>query len=203
MEDLSQQSKPLTGEKIADVTVGKPIRIDGKIELLESDPAWPSLFRREEARIRLILGKRVRLLEHVGSTSVPGLVAKPILDLVLAVADSADEGSYIPLLETEGYVLRLREPDWFDHRLLKGPNTDINLHVFTEGAPEIDRMIVFRDHLRSNPDDLNRYAEVKRELAAREWESVQAYADAKSEVVEEIIERAMRSQAHDRRDHPV
>ena len=156
MADHSQFRNPLTGEQIAEVTVGEPVRIDGMIELRESDPSWPGLFSREEARIRSILGARVRLLEHVGSTSVPGLVAKPIIDLVLAVADSADEGSYVPPLEAQGYVLRIREPDWFEHRVFKGPDTDINLHVFTEGAPEIDRMIAFRDRLRANPDDLNR-----------------------------------------------
>lgn len=172
------------------VTVGTPTRIDGPIHLAEPDPAWPLLAAREAARIRSLLGTRVRRLEHVGSTSVPGLTAKPIIDLVLAVPDSADEDSYAPPLEAAGYVLRIREPDWFEHRVFKGPDTDINLHVFTEGASEIDRMVRFRDHLRSTPADLELYAAVKVELAQRTWRYVQEYADAKRAVIAEIMERA-------------
>jgi len=137
-----------------------------------------------------VLGDRIRVLEHVGSTSVKGLVAKPIIDVLLAVPDSADEASYLPQLESAGYVLRIREPDWHEHRLLKGPDTDINLHVFSEGSPEIDRMITFRDHLRAAPDDLQLYADTKRALASRRWKYVQNYADAKTSVVENILLRA-------------
>ena len=171
-------------------TVGEPARIDGPIHLADPDPAWPSLFEREAARIRAALGGRVRLLEHVGSTSVPGLAAKPIIDMVLAVPDSADEASYVPDLEAAGYVLRIREPEWFEHRVFKGPDTDVNLHVFTEGASEIGRMLTFRDRLRASDADRDRYAAVKRDLAARRWTWVQEYADAKSAVVAEILERA-------------
>ena len=170
--------------------IGKRRRHDGPIQLAEPDPGWPILFSREESRVRPILGDRVRLLEHVGSTSVPGLLAKPTIDLVLAVADSADESSYLPALGAAGYVLRIREPDWFEHRLVKGPDTDINLHVFTEGTIEVDQMIAFRDHLRASPEDLKRYADTKRELASRHWKYVQDYADAKSDVVAEIMRRA-------------
>jgi GrpB-like predicted nucleotidyltransferase (UPF0157 family) len=158
---------------------------------VESNPAWPGLFAREEARVESILGSRVLRLEHVGSTSVPGLPAKSIIDMVMAVADSSDEISYVPDLEAAGYRLRLREPEWFEHRLFKGPDTDINLHVFTVGEPEIDRMITFRDHLRANRQDRRLYAEVKADLAARDWRHVQEYADAKSPVVAEIMGRAM------------
>jgi hypothetical protein len=101
------------------------------------------LFARKAARIRAALGGRAVQVEHVGSTSVPGLAAKPIVDILLAVPDSADEQAYVPALEAAGYVLRAREPDWFEHRLFKGPDADINLHVFTAGAAEIDRMLLF------------------------------------------------------------
>jgi GrpB-like predicted nucleotidyltransferase (UPF0157 family) len=127
----------------------------------------------------------------VGSTAVPGLSAKPIIDIVLGVEDSADENSYLSDLEAAGYVLRIREPDWFEHRLLKGPGTDINLHVFTNGSEEIDRMILFRDHLRTDSDDRMLYGSVKRDLAAQQWQRVQDYADAKSPVVGEIMKRAL------------
>lgn len=95
---------------------------------------------------------------------MPGLCAKPIIDILLVVADSADELSYVPALEEAGYKLKIREPDWSEHRLFKGPDTDINLHVFSEGASEIDRMLRFRDWLRSNENDRDKYAEVKRSL---------------------------------------
>ena len=171
-------------------TVGEPARIDGPIHLAEPDPAWPALFEREAARIRSALGDRVRLLEHAGSTSVPGLPAKPIVDVVLAVPDSADEASYLPDLDAAGYVLRIREPDWFEHRVFKGPDTDVNLHVFTEGASEIGRMLAFRDRLRASDADRDRYAAAKRDLAARRWTYVQEYADAKSAVIAEILGRS-------------
>lgn len=129
-------------------------------------------------------------MEHVGSTSIPGLCAKPIIDILLAVADSSDESSYVPALETAGYTLRIREPDWFEHRLLKGPDTDINLHVFSAGEFEVKRMLRFRDWLRTNDTDRENYARVKRDLAQDVWRNVQNYADAKTEIIEEIMERA-------------
>jgi len=175
------------------VTIGPRRRIDGPIQLADYDPDWPVLYEREAMRVRDILGDRVCLLEHVGSTSVPGLPAKPIIDMLLAVADPADEPAYVPSLEAAGYVLRIREPDWFEHRLFKGPDTDVNLHVFAAGSPEIDRMLAFRDRLRTHVDERRRYERAKRELAARDWTYVQQYADAKGEIVEAIIARARAS----------
>lgn len=191
MSNRTRQPTPSTDEQIAAATVGEPDRIDGPIQLAEPDPAWPDMFVREAQRISSVLGDRVQLLEHVGSTSVPGLPAKPIIDMAMAVADSADEELYVSPLEQAGYALRIREPDWQEHRVLKGPDTNINLHVFTVGSPEIARMIGFRDHLRSHPEDLARYAKTKRELAGRTWKFVQNYADAKSAVIEKIISRAL------------
>lgn len=177
-------------ERIERVTIGAPARLDGRVTLVDYDPAWPLLFAREADRIRGVLGDRVLLLEHVGSTSVPGLLAKPILDMLLVVADSADEAAYVEPLEAAGYVLRIREPDWHEHRLLKGPDTDVNLHVYTAGSTEIERNLLFRDRLRGNREDRDLYARTKRELAARTWKYTQNYADAKSEIIEEILLRA-------------
>src|SRR6478609_4300008 len=176
---------------MSEVTIGARRRVDGPIHLADPDPGWPALYEREAARVRAILGDRVVLLEHAGSTSVPGLPAKPIIDMVLAVADSADEPSYVPSLEAAGYVLRIREPDWYEHRLFKGPGTNINLHTFTAGSAEIERMLAFRDRLRTHDDERDLYLAKKRELAARHWDYVQDYADAKGEVVEAIIARAV------------
>jgi GrpB-like predicted nucleotidyltransferase (UPF0157 family) len=121
---------------------------------------------------------------------VLGLMAKPIIDILLVVSDSADEPSYVPALEAAGYVLRIREPDWHQHRLFKGPDININLHVFTQGSGEIQRTLLLRDWLRTNEADRELYARTKRELAGKRWKYVQNYADAKSEVVEAILARA-------------
>ncbi|HET9852522.1 MAG TPA: GrpB family protein [Candidatus Limnocylindrales bacterium] len=179
-----------TDEELRAVTVGERKPHDAPITLAEYDAQWPSLFEREAERIRTVLGNKALRLEHTGSTSVPGLAAKPIIDITLIVRDSADEPSYVPPLEAAGYVLRIREPHWLEHRLLKGPDTDVNLHVFSEGSVELDRMLGFRDWLRAHPEDRHLYERTKRELAARTWRHVQHYADAKTEVVEEIIARA-------------
>jgi GrpB-like predicted nucleotidyltransferase (UPF0157 family) len=174
-----------------------PVR-NPTIVLADSDPQWTVLYAREERRIRNALGELAVIVEHTGSTAVPGLAAKPIIDITVAVPDSADEPSYVPDLEAAGYRLVIREPDWYEHRVFKGPDTDVNLHVFTAGCPEIDRMTRFRDWLRSNPDDRELYETTKRRLAAREWEYVQNYADAKSKVVEEILRRAGSAPPSDR-----
>jgi GrpB-like predicted nucleotidyltransferase (UPF0157 family) len=175
---------------LAAVTIGERVPHNAPVTLAEPDPAWPAMFAQEHARISAALGGRALILEHVGSTSVPGLPAKPIIDILLVVPDSSDEPAYVPDLEAAGYVLRLREPDWHQHRLFKGPEIPINLHVFSPGSSEIPRMLGFRDHLRAHPDARDRYARTKRVLAAQTWTHVQHYADAKSEVVESILAEA-------------
>jgi GrpB-like predicted nucleotidyltransferase (UPF0157 family) len=177
-------------EEMAAVRIGPAEVHDATIELAEYDPAWPALYEREAARIRAALGSRVELLEHAGSTSVPGLAAKPRIDVVLGVVDSTDEPSYVPPLEAAGYALRIREPDWYEHRAFRGSDPDVNLHVFSTGCEEIERMLRFRDHLRENEADRLLYEQTKRDLAQRKWKYVQHYADAKTEVVEEILARA-------------
>jgi GrpB-like predicted nucleotidyltransferase (UPF0157 family) len=179
-------------EKLAEIMVDGVDRqtLRGKIELVEYDPRWPALYAREEGRIRSILGDRALRIEHTGSTSVPGLPAKPIVDIVLEVPDAADEDRYAADLEAAGYVLAIRESDWLEHRLFKGPDTNVNLHVFSAACPETDKMVLLRDRLRSNAEDRELYARTKRELAARGWKYVQQYADAKTEVVQEILARA-------------
>jgi GrpB-like predicted nucleotidyltransferase (UPF0157 family) len=180
----------LTDDEIRAATVGDLTEHNATIELAEYDPEWPRLFEREATRIRAALGSKAVQVDHVGSTSVPGLAAKPLIDIILVVADSSTEDAYVPELESAGYTLRIREPEWYEHRLFKGPDTNVNLHVFSEGCEEIARMLAFRDHMRSNDADRELYERSKRELAAREWEFVQDYADAKTEVVKEIVARA-------------
>jgi GrpB-like predicted nucleotidyltransferase (UPF0157 family) len=177
-------------EVLDEIVVGGAKPLTAPIDVRDYDPEWPRLYEREEERIRAILGDRVRRIEHVGSTSVPELPAKPIVDIVLEVPDSSDESSYAAALEAAGYPLTIREPDWFEHRVFKGPDTNVNLHVFTEGCEEVDRMVGFRDHLRESAADRKLYADAKRELAGRDWKYVQQYADAKTSVVLEILARA-------------
>lgn len=184
------QHAPMTEAQMQAVQIGGLRPLNGPVYLAEYDPEWPQLFEREAERIRAALGERVRLLEHAGSTSVPGLAAKPRIDIVLAVADTTDEPAYIPALEAAGYVLRIREPDWYEHRMFNAPDRELNLHVFSAGCPEIDRMLLFRNWLRSHPEDRDLYERTKRELARREWKYTQNYADAKTAVVEEILARA-------------
>ncbi len=176
------------------VTVGSVKELNGRILLKEYDPRWPELFAEEKIRILNALGERALAVEHVGSTSVPGLCAKPIIDILLLVENPAEEGAYVPFLESAGYRLRIREPEWHEHRMLKGEQPEVNLHVFREGNEEAGRMLAFRDHLRTDERDRELYAAEKRRLAAADWKYVQDYADAKTETVQAIMKRAVSAQ---------
>lgn len=190
-------STPMTDEQIRRITIGELNPHDGPVTLVPYDPAWPQHFAREAERIKAALGDRALRVEHIGSTAVPRLVAKPIIDILLVVADSADEPSYVPSLEAAGYILRIREPDWHEHRLFKGPDINLNLHVFTAGSEEIERVLMLRDRLRENTSERELYGQTKQELARRQWKYVQNYADAKSKVIEAILSRARPSPAQD------
>jgi GrpB-like predicted nucleotidyltransferase (UPF0157 family) len=161
------------------------------VEVVPYDPRWPDLFEAEAAKIKAALGETALRIEHVGSTAVPGLWAKPVIDIHLTVRDAADEPSYLPPLEAAEYRLLIREPQWFEHRMLKGGDPEVNLHVFSDGCPELGRCVAFRDWLRDNAQDRELYAGVKRELAERRWDSVDDYARAKNEVVSAILGRAL------------
>jgi GrpB-like predicted nucleotidyltransferase (UPF0157 family) len=180
----------VTEDELRKITVGQPAVANSSITIVDYDPAWQVLFQREADRVRAALGDRALRIEHVGSTSVPALAAKPIIDMVLVVADTANEEAYVPALEAAGYVLRIRETDFHQHRMFKGPDTNINLHCYSDGCPEIERMLVFRDWLRVHQSDRVLYERTKRELAAKTWKYVQDYADAKTAVVHEILTRA-------------
>jgi GrpB-like predicted nucleotidyltransferase (UPF0157 family) len=177
-------------EYLQEVTIGDRKPRNSTIQLDPYNPRWRSDFVKLSERVCQALGDKVLLLEHVGSTSVEGLSAKPIIDMLLVVLDSTDEGAYVPALEKQGFVLRIREPDWFEHRLLKGTDIRTNLHVFSKDCEQVERMLTFRDRLRSNEADRKLYEMRKKELAARTWRYTQHYADAKSEVIREILTRA-------------
>jgi GrpB-like predicted nucleotidyltransferase (UPF0157 family) len=169
------------------VTIGALEQRD--IVVVDYDPAWPGRFAQHESTIHAALGERARLVEHIGSTAVPGLAAKPIVDVLLVVDDPSDEPSYLPALEAAGYVLRIREPDFYEHRMLRTPAKDVHLHVFSAHSPEVERYLLLRDRLRHDEADRELYAATKRGLAARSWPTMQHYAEAKSTVIEAIIAR--------------
>lgn len=173
---------------IAEVMVGPRERVP--IVIVEYDPGWPVRFRAEAERIRAALKGRELRVEHIGSTSVPGLAAKPVVDILLVIDDPDDEASYLPALEAAGYELRVREPGFWQHRMLRTPARDVHVHVFPPDTPEIDRYLLFRDRLRAEAGERELYEATKRDLAARDWPTVQHYAEAKTEVVEAIITRA-------------
>jgi GrpB-like predicted nucleotidyltransferase (UPF0157 family) len=161
-------------------------REPGRVVLVDSDPAWPARFERERARILAALGDGARRVEHIGSTAVPGLAAKPIVDILVTVADADDETAFVPRLERAGYVLRVREPG---HRLLRTPDVSVHVHVWAETDPEVDRYTAFRDRLRSSADDRTAYERLKRELATRDWDDIGHYSYAKGSLIEAVLTR--------------
>ncbi len=148
---------------------------------------WVERFEQERERIVRALGDVARRTEHIGSTSVPGLAAKPIIDIQLSMADVEDEASYVPAMEAAGYVLRVREPG---HRMFRTSHMGVQIHVCATGSEWERRHLLFRDWLRRSSEDRARYEAAKRELAQREWDDVNDYADAKSAMINEIIVRA-------------
>jgi GrpB-like predicted nucleotidyltransferase (UPF0157 family) len=163
------------------------------IEITDPDPAWPRRYDRLAGRIRESLGWRVLQLEHVGSTSVPGLAAKPVIDIDLTVADPNDEQHYALALEAMGFRLEIREPWWYGHRVLRADGPRCNLHVFAFDSPEPVRHRIFRDWLRGNPDERDRYAAAKHQAASAAnaaGEHVMQYNARKQQVIREIYHRA-------------
>jgi GrpB-like predicted nucleotidyltransferase (UPF0157 family) len=175
----------------ADIWVDAPPQPE-VVEIVDYDPAWPAVFDAVAGRIRQALGGRVLALGHVGSTAVPGLAAKPVIDVDLTVADSSDEGSYVADLQRIGFELTIREPGWHEHRLFKGDRPRVNLHVFSPECPETVRHLMFREWLRTHPEDADRYVDAKRvaaTAATTAGESVMDYNLRKEAVIREIYAR--------------
>ena len=179
-----------SNEEIEAADVGRLTVHDDTIYLADYEETWAGLFASHAERIRGALGAVALGVEHVGSTAVPGLAAKPIIDIVVTVPDSSDESAFVAALEAAGYVLRIREPESFEHRMFNRPESDVHVHVLSAGCVEVDHMVNFRDHLRADRNDRELYERTKQELAARRWKYVQHYADAKSDVIAEIMTRA-------------
>jgi GrpB-like predicted nucleotidyltransferase (UPF0157 family) len=180
---------------------GKSAWVAGKrprteIEVVEPDPAWPWAFAQLEERIRLALGEAALDVEHVGSTAVPGLPAKPVIDIVLTIADPTDEDAWLAPLEAEGFTLVVREPWWHQHRCLAHEDPRCNLHVFGPDSPETIRLRLFREWLIAHPEDRDRYRDAKLGAAAEAnaaGEHVMDYNARKEPVIREIYDRAFRA----------
>ena len=181
----------LSDEYIQKVIVNGNVEHNQTIQLNPYDEKRPALFEREKERILKILKDKALMIEHIGSTSVPGLMAKPIIDILLVVEDAGKEEDYMDDLCRHGYILRVREPDFENHHMFKGPDTDIHLHVFSKGSKEIEKYLLFRNYLRYHADARKLYENTKKELAKKTWKYVQNYADAKSEVVQKILSDAI------------
>ena len=162
-------------------------REPANIVVSDYDVAWPARFQALADRVKGALGDQVRRLEHIGSTSVPGLAAKPIIDMLLIVDVVEDEAAFVPPLVAAGFELRVREPD---HRMFRTPQRDMHLHVYAPGRAEERDYLDLRDWLRVSTEDRTRYETVKRHLAQQHWDDMNDYADAKTDVVLDILTRA-------------
>lgn len=159
-----------------------------RIVIVDYDAGWPARFAAERARVRQALGAWALGIEHIGSTAVPGLAAKPIIDMVVTVEDPEDESKTVPALTAAGYELRVREPG---HRMFRTPERDVHVHIWSVEDPEVGRCLRFRDRLRDSPEDRRTYEQRKRVLARRDWTDMNHYADAKGPVIEAILAHAV------------
>lgn len=159
----------------------------GQLVLVGYDPHWPQIYAEHARRIRAALGSVAVDVEHVGSTSVPGLAAKPIVDIQVTVEDITAEEDYLPSLLDAGYELRVREPG---HRLVRTPARDVHVHLHGVGDRDVEDRLLFRDRLRSSPEDRDLYERTKRALMEHDWADMNAYADAKTGVITQIKQRA-------------
>ena len=164
------------------------------------DSAWPIRFDDLARALRSELGSQAQRIDHVGSTAVPGLAAKPVIDVALIVADARDEAAYLPALESAGFVLRIREPEWHEHRLVRGAEPVANVHIWSPDCPEPARHRMFRDWLRADDDDRRAYGELKLALAHQGFEDVMHYNNAKSALIHDIYERAFAADPAHRHD---
>ena len=158
-----------------------------ELVIADYDPAWPARFAELRARIAPALSDAALAIEHIGSTSVPGLAAKPIIDVLVVVADVDEESSYVSAFENAGFVLRVREAG---HRMFRTPDRDVHIHVYSSGDQAIPDYLDLRDWLRVDEADRARYEGVKRDLAQRPWSDTNHYAEAKTDVIQQVLGRA-------------
>jgi GrpB-like predicted nucleotidyltransferase (UPF0157 family) len=185
MSPMEEHREPHRPDVTTTEVIGGPEALE--IGLHDHDDRWADVFAEHRQRIRSALAPLEVEIEHIGSTAVPGLAAKPIVDLVVVVPDVTAEAEYLDPLLAAGYVLRVREPG---HRLVRTPARDVHVHVYGRGAAAVEDYLLLRDRLRADAEDRALYERTKRELIARRWDDMNDYADAKTDVVVAIRERA-------------
>jgi GrpB-like predicted nucleotidyltransferase (UPF0157 family) len=158
-----------------------------QLGLVNYDDRWAGIYLDHRQRIQDALEPLDVEIEHIGSTSVPGLAAKPIIDIVVAVDDITAEAAYLDALLTAGYELRVREPR---HRLVRTPSRDVHVHLYERNDPAVHEYLLFRDHLRSDAVDRALYESTKKTLLSEQWDDMNDYADAKTDVILAILARA-------------
>jgi GrpB-like predicted nucleotidyltransferase (UPF0157 family) len=171
--------------------------VKNPVLLVDPDPTWPQHFTRLKSLIQSVLGSKALAITHVGSTSIPNMPAKPVIDVDLTVEDILDEKSYVAPLESVGFLFLQRCPEWYEHRFFgcSAPPIAVNLHVWGPECPESTRHVIFKEWLLKAEGEREVYARVKREAARdarREGEDVMGYNLRKEGVVREIYERAFR-----------
>lgn len=187
-DDVTQRIESSQEELDAAWVNGPPA--PSPVEVVSYDESWPSAFNELRQLIENSLGNIALSVQHVGSTSVPGLAAKPIIDIDLTVPDSRREEDYLSALESLGFELTVREPNWHEHRMFRHTSPRVNLHVFSSDCPEITRHLIFRDWLRNHPEDLASYAAAKHHAKQQFPDDVRSYTLAKDEVIDQIYARA-------------
>ncbi|KAH8689391.1 grpb/dephospho-CoA kinase [Talaromyces proteolyticus] len=166
------------------------------VEIVEYDEEWPARFNIIYKMISKALGDRALSIRHVGSTSVPGLPAKAVIDVDVVVLDPRAEENYVPYLEAAGFQFLHREPAWHEHRFFGLKEPYANIHVFGQDSVEVVRHQIFREWLLNNAEDRDEYARIKRQAAqeTREaGEGVMEYNERKQEEIRRILHRAFRA----------
>ncbi|UPK92146.1 hypothetical protein LCI18_003081 [Fusarium solani-melongenae] len=178
--------------------VGKRTSEKLPLKIEPPDPAWPQQFQTLKSIIQEALGHKALSISHVGSTVVPNLPAKAIIDIDLTVPDPTAETTYIPALESKGFQFLTREPMWHEHRFFNTNNPYYcNLHVFAHGTAELVRHRIMKEWLTTHEDERELYARAKMEAMEKSnllGETVMQYNFRKQQVIREILERAFRAQ---------
>ncbi|MGW6916999.1 GrpB family protein [Kitasatospora sp. NPDC054939] len=165
--------------------------MNDRIEIVDHDPAWPGLFAESGARLRAALGDVAVRIDHIGSTSIPGLAAKPVIDVQVSVRSFEPLDAYRLPLEALGLVHRADNPERTKRYFREAPGTRrTHLHVRQLGSFSEQFALLFRDFLRCHPADAAHYGEVKRSLAAQYAGDRPGYTTAKDPHVWDIVRRA-------------
>jgi len=160
------------------------------VTIVDYDPMWPTLYEKEKMKISEALGNKALAIEHIGSTSVPGLGAKPIIDIMVCVQSNLDADICVPLLKGIGYTdvtVQVGNPDWYYCLGKESCGVGYHLHLMKNMSVFSKRHLLFRDRLRANPDIARKYFELKKELAAKYRSDRTAYTESKSAFIESIL----------------